>query len=93
MLLIFFLAATPLLAAIDSFESTVAPFLKKNCAMCHNSRKAEGSVNLLEFQNAASVTAKRDVWETVVRKIESGEMPPPPMLPPVSWIRRSSTFQ
>ena len=76
---LFFFLLFPLAA---SFESNVAPYLKKNCAMCHNARKQEGSVNLLQFQSAADVTAKRDIWETVLRKIETGEMPPAPLPKP-----------
>lgn len=76
------LVSAPLAAAAPSFESTVVPFIRKNCAMCHNSRKQEGGVNLLEFQTAANVEAHREVWETVVRKIKTGEMPPPPMPKP-----------
>jgi len=93
LLSILFLAASPLAAASDSFESTVVPFVKKNCAMCHNSRKQEGGVNLLEFSNPNSVTAKRDVWELVVRKIESGEMPPAPMpKPPAAQAKLISAW-
>ena len=77
---LFLLAAAP-----PSFESTVAPYLKKNCVMCHNARKSEGSVNLLQFQTAADTTPKREIWETVVRKIETGEMPPAPLpKPPIA---------
>jgi hypothetical protein len=71
-----------LLAFAPTFDSTVGPYVKKNCAMCHNARLQEGGVNLLAFKSAADVTAKRDIWETVVRKIESGEMPPAPLPKP-----------
>jgi hypothetical protein len=92
------LVSAPLAAAASSFESTVVPFVRKNCAMCHNARKQEGGVNLLEFQTEASVGARRDVWETVTRKIKTGEMPPPPLpKPPASqsalvlgWVEKQS---
>lgn len=88
---LFLLAADP-----SGFETTVTPYVRKNCAMCHNTRKQEGGVNLLEFQSATQVSAKRDIWETVVRKIESGEMPPAPMPRPAaaqskavtSWVEK-----
>jgi hypothetical protein len=73
-----FLPLLSILAAAPSFETTVAPFVKKNCAMCHNARKQEGGVNLLNL----TITDKRDIWELVVRKIETGEMPPAPMPKP-----------
>lgn len=85
---ILFLFASP----PPSFESTVVPFVKKNCAICHNGRKQEGGVNLLEFQTAASISAKRDIWETVVRKIETGEMPPAPMPKPPAMQAKLVTF-
>ncbi len=71
-----------LLFAATSFETTVAPYVKKNCAACHNSRLQQGGVNLLQFQSATSVNGKRDIWETVLRKIETGEMPPSPFPKP-----------
>lgn len=81
-----------ILAAAPSFESTVAPFVKKNCAMCHNARKQEGGVNLLNL----TIAEKRDIWELVVRKIETGEMPPAPLPKPpaaqskpvIHWIEQ-----
>lgn len=80
-----------LLAAPPSFETTVAPFIKKNCAMCHNSRNQQGGVNLLAFQSTAEVNAKRDVWELVARKIETGEMPPAPLPKPAPAAAKSIT--
>lgn len=70
--------------APPTFEKDVAPVLRRHCGGCHNTAKQEGGVNLLAFRSAADVTAKRDIWETVLRRIESGEMPPEPLpkLPP-----------
>ncbi len=96
--LLFFacVAIESLLAASPSFEASVAPYLKKNCAMCHNTRRQEGGVNLLQFKTAADLVAQRSVLETVLHKIETGEMPPAPLPKPpaiqskqvVQWLEK-----
>ncbi len=62
--------------AQDSFSTSVKPLLTKSCSPCHNDRNASGSVNILPFTEAASVSEFRQDWERVVQKIKSGEMPP-----------------
>lgn len=58
----------------STFDSTVNPFLKKNCIGCHNAKMKSGEVDLQE--HAAKPLEDRDVWELVVQKVRSGEMPP-----------------
>jgi hypothetical protein len=59
-----------------SFDSTVRPFLAKNCYECHNSKLQSGGVNFTLFKTSAAVGQERGTWETVVEKLRSGEMPP-----------------
>ena len=89
-LLLFAVAAIESLpAASPAFEVSVAPYLKKNCVMCHNSRQQEGGVNLLQIKTAADLTAQRSMLETVLHKIETGEMPPAPLpKPPAAQSRQ-----
>ncbi len=96
-LLLFSMAAIrSLLAASPGFEGTVAPYLKKNCAMCHNTNQQQGGVNLLQFKTAADLAAQRSILETVIHKIETGEMPPAPLPKPpaaqsrivVQWLEK-----
>lgn len=44
--------------------------------MCHNERTASGGLNITPFLAPVSLTEQRDGWETIIRKIRSGEMPP-----------------
>ncbi|MGH9628504.1 MAG: DUF1587 domain-containing protein, partial [Bryobacteraceae bacterium] len=59
-----------------SFEQTVKPFMAKNCFMCHNAKMKSGEVDLQHHSASGMVLKDRDVWEQVVHKIRTGEMPP-----------------
>jgi hypothetical protein len=69
------LMALPCLAAPPSgtFQTTVQPFVAKNCFGCHNDKVKSGGLNL---KAATDVAASRDEWEHVVEKLKAGEMPP-----------------
>src|SRR5580704_13736158 len=58
------------------FETTIQPFLAKDCYACHNSKTASGKLNLEGYKTAGSVIEERERWEHIVRKLETGEMPP-----------------
>ena len=64
------------LAATPSFDSAVKPVLTQTCAGCHNEKLASGNLNVTAFLDPASLTAKRDAWEVIAKKVRSGEMPP-----------------
>jgi mono/diheme cytochrome c family protein len=51
-------------------------FISTNCATCHSDRLKTGGLSL-QAVLAAPVPDHADVWEKVVRKLRSGEMPPP----------------
>jgi hypothetical protein len=59
-----------------SFEKTVEPFLAKNCALCHNAKIKTADVNLEGYRDAGAALRDRDVWERVLAKLETGQMPP-----------------
>jgi hypothetical protein len=77
-----------------AFEKLIQPFLAKNCVMCHDAGSKSGGLDLELYKYAASVAEHRDVWEKVVRKLQTGEMPPKGMPRPeqaevnavVRWI-------
>ncbi len=58
------------------FTQSVKPVLQKSCSPCHNDRNASGSVNIVPFTVETSLTDYREDWERIVKKIQSGEMPP-----------------
>ena len=67
------LAAPP---KTPDFQSTVQPFLAKNCLACHNGKLKSGELDLQFHSTADKALKDRNVWEMVVQKIRSGEMPP-----------------
>jgi hypothetical protein len=51
-------------------------FLDRYCASCHNETSKTAGIVL---QSAGPPTARPDLWEKVVHKVTTGEMPPPGM--------------
>ncbi|MGA8599465.1 MAG: DUF1592 domain-containing protein [Bryobacteraceae bacterium] len=60
----------------NGFEQTVAPFVKQNCAMCHNEQLKTGGLVLTKYHDVSDMLRDRDLWEKVVRRVRAGEMPP-----------------
>src|SRR5579862_6307939 len=58
------------------FNKTTQTFFTKNCTSCHNARSKSGGLDLQSVQSADSVLKHREMWESVLRKIRTGEMPP-----------------
>ena len=73
-------ALVPLIAAqpgAPSFEKDVRPVLARRCFACHNDRMTSGGLNIAGFLKPDSIARDRDGWEKILRKLRSGEMPPP----------------
>jgi mono/diheme cytochrome c family protein len=51
-------------------------FLARHCAECHGSDEPEGDVTLALPTDDAGLLTERKLWETALRRIETGEMPP-----------------
>lgn len=51
-------------------------FLARYCAGCHGDNRPEGDVTLSWPADDAGLLAQRKLWETAVRRVETGEMPP-----------------
>ena len=64
------------LAAGTSFENTVQPFLKSNCVLCHNAKLKVGGLVLDGYSDSKTALQDRDIWEKVVQKLRTGQMPP-----------------
>src|SRR5512139_3199907 len=58
-------------------EQSVFAFVRKNCEACHNSKVTSGDVNLANHRDVKTFDEDREIWERVVSKITTGEMPPP----------------
>lgn len=59
-----------------AFDRTVWPYFAKNCAMCHNEQGKAGGLDLQSLRRADTMARSRETWESIVRKIQTGEMPP-----------------
>ncbi len=83
------------LAAATSFEKTVEPFLKANCALCHNAKLKVGRLNLEGYRDQKAALKDREVWEKVVQKLRTGEMPPKgrPVPPPEQIATVTNWFE
>ena len=67
--------------AADEREAAVLardlrPFLEKNCFACHGREKQKGDLSLEAYKDAGAIREDRDVWEEVIRSVQTGEMPP-----------------
>lgn len=60
----------------DFFKQTVRPFLAEHCLSCHDGTTKSGGLNLEVFQDAASVAQQREIWEEVLTRLQTGQMPP-----------------
>ncbi len=70
------LATSRLFGQVASFDHTVRSVLTKSCVSCHNERSAAGGLNIVPFQDPASLGSNRDDWERIIQKVRTGEMPP-----------------
>jgi len=67
-----------------TFETSVQPVLRNTCAPCHNPRLASGGLDLAPFENASSLASDRAAWQTILARVKTGEMPPPPAARPAT---------
>ena len=62
--------------APPNFSQAGLPFLKQHCLECHSGDKPKAELSLAGFVDNASVVKKRKAWESILKMVESGEMPP-----------------
>ena len=63
-------------AGSDGYRSHVEPFLKANCLRCHGPDKSKGEIVLHMLDGRLDDEEHVELWERVLEKLESGEMPP-----------------
>lgn len=69
--------AAPVREPLDrGFAAIVQPFLKNHCLTCHGAKKQEAKLDLSRYSSLATVAKDQRVWETILERIEAGEMPP-----------------
>jgi hypothetical protein len=89
-------AAPPADPAVPAAEGAAAagPFLARNCRMCHNPQLKNAGLDFDAHPLPASLATAPEVWEKVVEKLQTRQMPPPPLPGPdpvetaslVRWI-------
>ena len=72
------LAITPKLDAENTpdFSKAGRPFLEKYCISCHGGAKPKGELSLEPFRDVGSMVSQRKIWDSLVKQVASGEMPP-----------------
>src|ERR1700722_11889215 len=76
------LLALPLAASADPgadaklFDEQVRPFLARHCVECHGKEKPKGDFGVETLTANFADSGTRERWLTVLKRIESGEMPP-----------------
>ena len=71
-------AVTPenLAKAADEFTHVILPFVQQNCYACHGNGKNKGGLKLDDYLQAEKVGQRPAVWEKILDRVRSGEMPP-----------------
>src|SRR6266567_765239 len=58
------------------FGKSVQPFFAQNCYSCHNAKLKTSGLNLEAYVSATSATQDREEFEKILRRLQTGEMPP-----------------
>jgi hypothetical protein len=83
------------------FAESVQPFFARNCYGCHNAKLSSGGLNLQAYTSAALLSQDVGEAEKVLKKLQSGEMPPKGMPRPsdgdvrviANWIETALDHQ
>ena len=57
-------------------ESIAASFFSEHCIRCHGPSEAKGEMRLDDIDSDLSRPATFERWQTIVERIQTGEMPP-----------------
>ncbi|MDQ6698954.1 MAG: DUF1592 domain-containing protein, partial [Acidobacteriota bacterium] len=85
-------AVAPVFPSIADDGATLA-FVQKRCVACHNATVTSGGINLSAYRDAKTFAQNREIWERVLAKVKTGEMPPPPLpKPPAAEIHAVTSW-
>ena len=59
-----------------AYEEQVRPFLKEHCIACHSGEKPKGKLALDRLAPDFADPAGRKQWQTILKRVKAGEMPP-----------------
>jgi mono/diheme cytochrome c family protein len=57
-------------------DHSVRAFLARHCLQCHGGKKPKGNLGLDRLAPDLADAANREVWLTVLKRVQAGEMPP-----------------
>src|SRR4051812_3360218 len=78
------LASTLLLG---SGSTDVLTLVKKSCVSCHSTELKSGDLDLKTLAFAENTFVReREIWEKVLEKLQTKQMPPPPLPPPSTEV-------
>ena len=63
-------------AAAPRFEPDIRPLLDTYCFNCHGRGQKKGDLALDQWSNEAAAARDAVTWQSVLKKIQDGEMPP-----------------
>ncbi len=80
-------------ASASQYERHVRPFLARHCLGCHGPEKPKGDLRLDQLAPDFAVDANRERWQTVLKRLKAGEMPPKSKpRPPEQEVRALSNW-
>lgn len=65
------------LSPTEAFERNIKPLFKKHCYDCHDNDVQKGDLNLQTFETLEKVQEHPEIFQGVLERIYSFEMPPP----------------
>ena len=64
-------------SGVPDFAMGGVGFLQAYCFDCHGSDEPEADLSLTEFTNSKSLISQRKTWDSILRMLSGGVMPPP----------------
>lgn len=58
------------------FDDQIMPLIDRHCLDCHNDDVADGDFSMSSYTDPTSLLNYRNTWVKVLRRIDTGEMPP-----------------
>jgi mono/diheme cytochrome c family protein len=63
-------------ASAKEYDKTIQPFLAQHCLECHGAEKTKGDFRIDKLPPHFADDASRQQWQTVLKRVKAGEMPP-----------------
>jgi hypothetical protein len=82
--LLLVLISSAAFAVAPTYEKSVRPVMTKYCSGCHNTTAKTAGLDVTAYRDTAAAVAAPEVWESVVKRLKAGTMPPKGMPRPSS---------